>query len=52
MKNLDQIRLLLKLKEVERYSTVKNRKESSAEHSWATIIIAKYFLKKITEPIN
>jgi len=50
--DLTEIRLLLKLKEVERYSIVKNRKESSAEHSWATIILAEYFLKKIKEPIN
>ncbi len=50
--SLSEVRLLLKLKEVERYSTVKERKESSAEHSWSAIIIAEYFLKLIKEPIN
>ena len=47
MNNLEQIRIILKLKEIERHALVKSRRESSAEHSWGCILLAEYFLKKI-----
>lgn len=52
MKNLEEIRILLKLKEIERYSLVKNRRESSAEHSWGCLILANYFFTKIKYDID
>lgn len=49
IKDLEQIRTLLKLKEVERFTIVKERQESTAEHSWACMILADYFLTKHPE---
>jgi putative hydrolases of HD superfamily len=45
MKHLESIKYLLKLKEVDRVCTVKDRKESAAEHTWSAMILAQYFLK-------
>jgi putative hydrolases of HD superfamily len=52
MENLSKIRTLLKLKEVDRYSIIKERRESSAEHSWGCLILANYFFKKINYKID
>ncbi len=52
MQELDKIRFILKLKEVNRFSQVGNRNESSAEHSWSCILLAEYFLKKTKLEIN
>jgi putative hydrolase of HD superfamily len=52
MSELDKIRIMFKLKEVNRYSPVGNRHESSAEHSWGCILLAQYFLKKTKLKIN
>jgi putative hydrolases of HD superfamily len=46
MKELAEIRKLFELKEVYRIIPIENRKESSAEHSWACLILADYFLEK------
>ena len=46
MKELAEIRKLFELKEVYRIIPIGNRKESSAEHSWACLILADYFLEK------
>lgn len=43
---LNKVRTLLKLKEVNRYGVVKDRQESSAEHSWSCMVLADYFLEK------
>lgn len=50
MEELHQLRKIYHLKNVERCNTVKNRKESSAEHSWSCLILADYFLSKIKNP--
>ena len=49
MKNINLLRNLYHLKNVERNITVKNRKESPAEHSWSCLILADYFLAKIKD---
>jgi putative hydrolases of HD superfamily len=40
------------LKKTYRFSSVGNRKESAAEHSWSCLVIADYFLPKIKRKIN
>ncbi|MCX6709638.1 MAG: HD domain-containing protein [Candidatus Woesearchaeota archaeon] len=40
------------LKEINRTGKVKNRFESSAEHSWSCMILAQYFLPKIKHRID
>jgi 5'-deoxynucleotidase YfbR-like HD superfamily hydrolase len=50
MKEKDKLYTFYKLKEVERTNKVKERQESSAEHTYSCIILAKYFLNK-TEKI-
>jgi len=46
MKEKDKLYTFYKLKEVERTSKVKERQESTAEHTYSCIMLAKYFLKK------
>ncbi|PIN72497.1 hypothetical protein COV21_02035 [Candidatus Woesearchaeota archaeon CG10_big_fil_rev_8_21_14_0_10_45_5] len=46
MRNLHQLFLL---KEVDRRGLVKNRPESSAEHTWSCMILAQYFLPKVSQ---
>ncbi|MBI2665951.1 HD domain-containing protein [Candidatus Woesearchaeota archaeon] len=43
---LQKLRKIYSLKNVERSTSVSNRKESSAEHSWSCLILADYFLSK------
>jgi len=47
MKSIHQLRKLYQLKCVERANSVKTRKESSAEHSWSSLILADYFLNRM-----
>ncbi len=44
--SLSQIRTIYQLKNVDRMNSVRDRKESSAEHSWSCLILADYFLNK------
>lgn len=44
MEELDKLRVLYKLKRVERANSVEERKESPAEHSWSCLMLADYFL--------
>jgi putative hydrolase of HD superfamily len=44
MQEFQALRIFNKLKSVYRFNTVDSRKESSAEHSWACLILADYFL--------
>ncbi|MFH1065480.1 MAG: HD domain-containing protein [Nanoarchaeota archaeon] len=46
MEEINKLRKLYKLKNVERMNSVGKRKESSAEHSWSCLILADYFLSK------
>jgi putative hydrolase of HD superfamily len=47
MEELYKLKHFCKLKEVSRVTKVKNRSESPAEHTWSSIILAAYFLKKL-----
>ncbi|UCB46734.1 MAG: HD domain-containing protein [Spirochaetota bacterium] len=47
MKELYKLKQFCKLKEISRVTKVKNRSESPAEHTWSSIILATYFLKKL-----
>ena len=44
--DLNQFRILNKLKSVYRVSKVGDRNESTAEHTWACLMLADYFLEK------
>jgi len=44
--DLEKLRKIYELKSVYRMSSVKDRKESSAEHTWSCLILADYFLDK------
>lgn len=44
MKDILKIRKLYELKKVYRANSVEERKESSAEHTWSSMILADYFL--------
>lgn len=46
MEDIDKLKTVFKLKEVHRVGPVQNRKESSAEHSWGSMVIADYFLER------
>ncbi len=46
MENINKLRKLYKLKEVYRAGPVKDRGESTAEHTWSCLILADYFLQK------
>ena len=48
-KEIRDIHELFLLKEVERRSRVKGRNESSAEHTWSCLILAQYFLPKVSQ---
>ena len=47
MKDIHKFRIFNKLKTVYRFSSVENRKESTAEHSWSCLILADFFLSRI-----
>ena len=49
MEELNKLRKFYLLKNVERANRVKNRKESSAEHTWSCLMLADYFLTKMGE---
>ncbi|MBI4151940.1 HD domain-containing protein [Candidatus Woesearchaeota archaeon] len=52
MKDLANIRKFYQLKHVERAGPVGQRKESSAEHSWSSLILADYFLSIVSEKLD
>ena len=53
MDNINRLRKLYQLKNVERACSVSGRKESTAEHSWSCLILADYFLSRMKkEKIN
>ncbi len=55
---IKKLNIINQLKNIERATNVKNknkrkeRKESSAEHSWSCLILADYFLSKSKKEIN
>src|SRR3989338_4306660 len=52
MDDLQKVRTIYKLKNIERANSVGKRKESSAEHSWSCLILADYFLSKTDIKLN
>jgi putative hydrolases of HD superfamily len=44
-----KFKIINKLKSVSRMNSVDIRKESSAEHSWSCLILADYFLNKLSQ---
>ena len=44
MEEIHKLRKIYALKDVARDAQVGNRKESSAEHTWSTLMLADYFL--------
>jgi putative hydrolase of HD superfamily len=47
-KDINKIQLFIKLKESKRFGVVDKRFESSAEHTCSCILLAQYFIKKIS----
>ncbi len=52
MKELEELKHLMKLKEVERRDEVGDRRVSTAEHVWGCMIIADHFIKMISQPLD
>jgi len=52
MEEIKKIHKLFSLKEVDRYGIVKDRQESSAEHSYSSLMLAQYFLPKIKKNLD
>jgi len=52
MENYEKLFTPFKLKNIERKGIVNNRQESTAEHIYAAIMVAKYFLKKTMQKID
>ncbi len=52
MEEMNTLRIFNKLKSVYRFNSVDARKESSAEHSWASLILADFFLTKTSQSID
>lgn len=52
MEEIEKLHHLFRLKHVDRTAvTVKNRQESTAEHTYSTLILAEYFLPKV-QPLD
>ncbi len=49
MENINKLRKIYQLKNIERANTVGKRKESPAEHSWSSLILADYFLTEMND---
>tara|TARA_Y100000310_G_C20409657_1_gene681313 strand:- start:161 stop:718 length:558 start_codon:yes stop_codon:yes gene_type:complete len=52
MESINKLRKFYQLKHVERVGPVGERKESPAEHSWSSLILADYFLSIIEEKLD
>lgn len=52
MENFKKILVMYRLKEVYRTCHVLDRRESSVEHSWSSMILADYFLSKMKLKMN
>jgi putative hydrolase of HD superfamily len=52
LKELFRYKLVNKLKSVERLNSVGARKESPAEHTWSSMILADYYLDKIKQKLD
>jgi putative hydrolase of HD superfamily len=52
MEELYKLKHFCKLKEISRVTKVKDRSESPAEHTWSSIVLAIYFLKKLNVELD
>ncbi len=52
MEDVHKFRLVNKLKQVYRMSSLPGRKESAAEHSWACIVLADFLLPRISRKLD
>lgn len=52
MKGLEELKHLIRLKGVERKGEVGERSESTAEHTWACMILADHFIKVVKQPLD
>ena len=52
MEDWQKLRAFYELKKVERTAPVGERKESSAEHSWSSMMLADYFLGILTKKLD
>jgi putative hydrolases of HD superfamily len=49
MDGLDHLRTFYRLKNVNRMTSVQGRKESVAEHTWSSLVLADFFLEKLED---
>jgi len=49
---LTKLQHIFKLKEIERSGKVLERKESTAEHTWSSMMLAEYFLKQMSHDLD
>lgn len=52
MDDLEGLKDLMRLKDVQRAGEVNGRRESTADHVYGCIILAQHFLKKVQEPLD
>jgi putative hydrolase of HD superfamily len=52
MSEIENVKHLLKLKDVMRQGEVNGRIESTAEHTWACMMLAEHFLKTVKQPLD
>ena len=52
MEDLLRFKKINELKRILREKTPKERKESVAEHSWSSLLLADFFLPKIKQNLN
>jgi putative hydrolases of HD superfamily len=52
MENINKLRKFYELKHVERSNSVKGRKESPAEHTWSSLILADYFMEIMKQKLD
>jgi putative hydrolase of HD superfamily len=52
MEDIKKLRHLYRLKEVSRTATIESRKESTAEHTYSSLILAEYFFPRIEPELD
>ncbi len=52
MDDLEQLKHLMRLKEVERRGEVGRRRESTAEHVWGCMVLADHFIRVVEQPLD
>ena len=52
IEDITKLRFLYKLKSVYRFSSQDDRKESAAEHTWSSLVLADFFLSRMNESLN